>query len=265
MAKNIQPQSTKRKALSKKLRFEVFKRDNFTCQYCGSKAPDVVLNVDHINPVASGGGNDILNLVTSCEGCNSGKGARELGDHSVLAQQRKQLEELGERREQLEMMVNWREGLTELSDQEVSAFEQAFRAATGQSFSDFGRAKAAKTIKKYGLAEVLEALDASVETYLDLSLDGDDANENVGVVFARIPAIIAAKKRNADKPYMRDLYYARACVRNRVYCNESWALELLEQAYHAGVHVEDLKDWAKTARSWTAWREQMEAWIEEAE
>jgi 5-methylcytosine-specific restriction endonuclease McrA len=29
-----------RKALSKKLRFEVFKRDNFTCQYCGRAAPD---------------------------------------------------------------------------------------------------------------------------------------------------------------------------------------------------------------------------------
>ena len=29
-----------REPISKKLRFEVFKRDSFTCQYCGSKAPD---------------------------------------------------------------------------------------------------------------------------------------------------------------------------------------------------------------------------------
>lgn len=28
----------KRKSLSKKIRFEVFKRDSFTCQYCGRKA-----------------------------------------------------------------------------------------------------------------------------------------------------------------------------------------------------------------------------------
>ncbi len=65
----------KRKAIPKSVRFEVFKRDNFTCQYCGRKAPDVVLEVDHINPVANGGENDILNLVTSCRDCNSGKGA----------------------------------------------------------------------------------------------------------------------------------------------------------------------------------------------
>ena len=56
---------TKRRKLSKKIRFEVFKRDNFTCQYCGRKAPDVVLEVDHIIPVAKGGKNNIMNLITS--------------------------------------------------------------------------------------------------------------------------------------------------------------------------------------------------------
>ena len=51
-----------RKALSKKIRFEVFKRDKFQCQYCGSSAPDVVLNVDHFDPVANGGTNELVNL-----------------------------------------------------------------------------------------------------------------------------------------------------------------------------------------------------------
>ena len=63
----------KRKAIGDKLRFEVFKRDNFKCQYCGMSAPDVVLNVDHIDPVSNGGENNILNLITSCRDCNSGK------------------------------------------------------------------------------------------------------------------------------------------------------------------------------------------------
>lgn len=31
----------KRKAISKRVRFEVFKRDSFKCQYCGKCAPDV--------------------------------------------------------------------------------------------------------------------------------------------------------------------------------------------------------------------------------
>lgn len=70
--------TAKRKNLSKGLRFDVFKRDQFTCQYCGQKPPDVVLQVDHIRPVALGGTNDVLNLVTSCEACNQGKKAKLL-------------------------------------------------------------------------------------------------------------------------------------------------------------------------------------------
>lgn len=70
----------KRKSLSKKLRFEVLKRDGFRCQYCGRAPPDVSLVVDHIEPVAAGGSGERANLVTACVTCNLGKGARALGD-----------------------------------------------------------------------------------------------------------------------------------------------------------------------------------------
>lgn len=69
-----------RKTLSKSLRFEILKRDEFTCQYCGGKPPGVVLQVDHVVPVASGGENELDNLVASCYECNAGKKARLLGD-----------------------------------------------------------------------------------------------------------------------------------------------------------------------------------------
>ncbi len=62
-----------RKSLSKRTRFEVFKRDGFACQYCGSHPPDVILEVDHVVPVADGGDDDEGNLVTSCFNCNRGK------------------------------------------------------------------------------------------------------------------------------------------------------------------------------------------------
>ena len=71
---------TKRPALSVKTRFEILKRDDFTCRYCGRRTPDVVLQVDHVVPVAEGGGDETDNLVTSCWECNSGKGARSLVD-----------------------------------------------------------------------------------------------------------------------------------------------------------------------------------------
>jgi len=56
-----------------KLRFETFKRDNFTCQYCGRHAPQVKIVADHIIPVSKGGETSMNNLITACEECNLGK------------------------------------------------------------------------------------------------------------------------------------------------------------------------------------------------
>jgi hypothetical protein len=65
----------KREPIAKKLRFTVFKRDSFCCQYCGATPPGQVIEVDHINPVVNGGKNTIDNLITACFDCNRGKGA----------------------------------------------------------------------------------------------------------------------------------------------------------------------------------------------
>lgn len=61
-------------AVSKKLRFEIFRRDNFACRYCGRAAMDgAVLEPDHVVPRSRGGRDVATNLVTACLDCNSGK------------------------------------------------------------------------------------------------------------------------------------------------------------------------------------------------
>lgn len=60
-------------AVSKRLRFEILRRDQYTCRYCGAKAPDVPLRVDHVIPESLGGTDESDNLVTACEPCNTGK------------------------------------------------------------------------------------------------------------------------------------------------------------------------------------------------
>ncbi|MCU1592439.1 MAG: hypothetical protein JWP11_3695 [Frankiales bacterium] len=62
-------------ALSKRLRYEVLRRDRHTCRYCGAAAPDTTLSVDHVIPTALGGTDDPTNLVTACADCNNGKSA----------------------------------------------------------------------------------------------------------------------------------------------------------------------------------------------
>lgn len=66
-------------AVSKRLRYEILRRDNHTCRYCGATAPEVKLTVDHVIPTALGGTDEPANLVCACEPCNSGKSATPPG------------------------------------------------------------------------------------------------------------------------------------------------------------------------------------------
>ena len=72
-------------SLSVRMRFEVFKRDGFTCQYCGRKTPEVVLELDHIIPRVEGGTDEIHNLITACWDCNRGKGELREREEQIRA------------------------------------------------------------------------------------------------------------------------------------------------------------------------------------
>jgi hypothetical protein len=99
----------------------------------------VILNVDHIMPVAEGGTNDIMNLITSCFDCNSGKGARQLSDNAIIQKQYNELDKLNERREQLEMMIEWRKSLEGLQNTELEYFESVFSEKFNRSLTEYGK------------------------------------------------------------------------------------------------------------------------------
>ncbi|CAM3351265.1 HNH endonuclease [Pseudomonas gessardii] len=247
-----QPDPKKRIAIGKKQRFEVFKRDSFTCQYCGSKAPDVVLHVDHINPVSKGGENEIINLITSCVSCNLGKSDRLLTDKTSIEMQRKQLEELAERRDQLEMMLAWRDSLKGLDDDIVD--EVAIRIEDyipGNTINDHGKSLIRKWLKKYSIEELLDAAEIA-----EKKLDAGVTPDSVGVFFNSIPNICATKRLPEAK---QRLLYARGILRRRVYVNEAQVMKLMEGAVAAGLDVEELIEFTKEVRNWTEFRNEMEA------
>lgn len=65
---------TNREAITKSMRYDVLKRDNFRCCICGRSSEDgVKLHVDHIFPVSKGGKTTMDNLRTLCMDCNLGK------------------------------------------------------------------------------------------------------------------------------------------------------------------------------------------------
>ncbi len=73
----------RRAPVPKRVRFEVLRRDNYTCRYC--RSTDNPLTIDHVIPDVLGGSNDPSNLVAACKDCNAGK-ASSSPDEATVAQ-----------------------------------------------------------------------------------------------------------------------------------------------------------------------------------
>jgi 5-methylcytosine-specific restriction endonuclease McrA len=57
-------------------RMNVYRRDEFTCQYCGDRPGVSLLTFDHVVPRAQGGKTEWTNIVTACVECNAAKADR---------------------------------------------------------------------------------------------------------------------------------------------------------------------------------------------
>lgn len=206
----------KRKSISKKTRFEVFKRDKFTCQYCGKQAPDVVLEIDHIKPVSKGGNNGIMNLITSCRDCNRGKSNRELSDDTVVKKQQEQLKELADRKEQLEMMLDWRRNLENIQNDYIDIISDCFAEKTEWSPNEHGRKTIKKWLKEFSLNEILDAIDIAIDVYYK------DTSESWNEAFNKVSGICHNSRLQQNDPRSFYTNYILKAIRNNSwYCDES--------------------------------------------
>lgn len=107
------------RSISKKLRFSIFHRDRFTCAYCGRTPPGVVLEVDHVVPVAEGGGDDAENLITACFDCNRGK-----SDTDLAAVPQSLMDSIEVKREALEQVRAYNKFLLKVREEELDAADR---------------------------------------------------------------------------------------------------------------------------------------------
>lgn len=244
----------KRIPINKKVRFEVLKRDKFTCQYCGRQAPEVVLHVDHIKPIAEGGENEILNLITSCADCNIGKGKKTLSDDSAITKQKKQLDELQERRDQLDMMFKWKTELSEIDNQTALKVVELWTAHTpGYGLNEKGIENFKLWIKKFGLETVIDAIEVAAEKVI-IKEDGQADKASIQTALNKIPGI-AFIKNSPDK----DIYYIRGIMRKRFYyVNEKSAIIILSKLKRNNADMDYILNFTKNCDKWTDWRDEME-------
>ncbi len=161
-----------RETVSKRDRFEVFKRDKFTCQYCGRKPPVVVLNIDHVLAISAGGDGGVMNLLTACEDCNSGKSDKPLD--RILIPSGPSSEE---RRERLDQLQAYQKSLQEerlVMDEWMDSLVEKWCMLEGQSADSevwkvwvpFEQALK-KFVRRLMLEEFSEAIDLAWERFPD--------------------------------------------------------------------------------------------------
>jgi len=174
-------------------------------------APDVVLEIDHINPVVNGGNNGMMNLITSCFDCNRGKGKRKLTDKEEVKKQQEQLKELNEKREQLKMMMEWRKELEQFNEEQVSLVNDLFETYTDSCLNEIGKSNVQKWIENFGLTEVLDCTKISINQYYN-----SEDEKTTGKVLDYIPKICNVRRRQKDDPYLSKRNYLKASIRNKI-------------------------------------------------
>lgn len=255
-----------RENISKRVRFDVFKRDSFKCQYCGKAAPEVVLELDHIKPVAAGGDNNITNLITSCFDCNRGKADKTLTENATLTKQKAQLDELNEKRIQLEMLAEWREELVNLDDAKLEILNRIWSSYVNSELSQEQRLLFKSLLKRYELPLIIDSLETSLTQYLKFDKSGHVMDTSIDKVIDFVEKIAKTKKRMEKNPHLKDLYYARGIVRNRLmgrYADDKRIIILLTKAHSSGASTEDLIELCKVVKNWTSFKAAIDSFVEE--
>jgi hypothetical protein len=226
----------------------------------------VLLEADHIEPVAKGGTDDFLNLVTACKDCNSGKSDKRLSDSVVLDKQRAQLEELQERREQIDMMFQWQKGLLELQDEVVDRLHSIWAEhVSGYTLNEKGLRNLKKLNKTYSVDEIVSAIRIAADQYIEFK-DESPTKASVEIAWKKVGGICRMARLERDNPEVKRLFYIRGILRNRfTHCNEGLAMGLLQRAHELNASIASLEAFAKSAKHWSAWQNGVEEYIAQHE
>ena len=247
-----------REAIRKSVRMEVLKRDCFTCQYCGQKAPDVLIEVDHIKPVALGGDNDIMNLVAACRACNAGKSDKPLSDLSAVVKAQAQAEKIQERKQSLEMMAEWHLSLVDFDSHPHRELEKlwlsAIEASPATSLVPEAKEELCRLSKTFGLEATCIAIVKVANSLIKKGLHKDTEERNGA--FWLIGKVCSVTRAEGKDPGIGRLFYIRGILRRRChYLNDGACIELLKDARNCGIDVERMVDFAKQVFSWSQFRD----------
>lgn len=151
--------------ITKRIRFEVFKRDGFQCVYCGRTPPEVILELDHIEPISEGGKDDINNFITSCFDCNRGKGKIVLD--KIPAKLVENLEILKLKEQQIKEYRQFIKKIERKLEKDIEEIENVFTETYQKRLfvNKFKEGTLKRFLKLLPLHEILEAMNIACSKF----------------------------------------------------------------------------------------------------
>lgn len=237
---------SKRKNLTKKKRFEIFKRDRFMCQYCGRIAPNVVLEVDHIIPICEGGENEVANLVTSCFDCNRGKGKLKLSDDAYIIKKSQIVAKESKKREQIEFLRIAMLEERSIDEEIESLIETALSEYLGCYVIDSYMKNLVSIGRKHGVEIIVESIKISTK-YLD-----GPANSAIETALEKIDSIIKNLIFYKKNPNSKKTSYICGIIRNRFSFEYSYqeCKMAIKTMLDDGVNINDIEAKSKEVETY---------------
>jgi hypothetical protein len=158
------------------------------------------------------------------------------------------------------MMMEWREGLRDIAEQGIERLaEYWYRLAPGFTLNERGKQQLRRWSKRYTAEELTSAMNAAADQYVEFTDEGLAEEKSWGVAFWKIGAICTISRMAEHEPEIKDLYYIRGILRNRLdsYFNHVRALEYLRVARSWDVSIDELRQIAVSVSSWTQFQNRL--------
>jgi hypothetical protein len=141
------------------------------------------------------------------------------------------MDELQERREQLELIMQWQESLRDLDLEAVQRLARYWEEHTpGWSVNDNGKRNIKKWLQQFSAAGICKAMDAAATSYLKFNEAGKVTEDSWSVAFDKIFGICRVNRASETDPEIKQLYYIRGILRRRIpgYFDEPKAMQYLK-------------------------------------
>jgi hypothetical protein len=236
----------------KRIKYEVFEKDSFKCQFCGKGVPLVTLQLIRIQDTQQNDEwLDTAFLSTSCKICEKKKSGV---DEKILNNGYLSIDELEERLQQLKMLINWRRGMLNIRKQQLANLVSYWeKKLPGFSVDNDQKKFMATYISKYSSDEIKSAMDMAVDKFIKYSDDGILDKNSIRTAFAKIPDICLTKTEIVSTHESDGLQRIHDQLKSNIdgFFDSRRANQWLSYARSWEVQIEDLYKMATSVRSWT--------------